>query len=70
MNILIVDGDFVSKGWVGALLSRVLGMKRPIAEGGMAERHADILSRVHFSSGARAESVATGLRAGAAVPDQ
>jgi len=62
-RLLIVDGDFVSRGWVGALLSRLLGMKRPIAEGGMAERHADILSRVHFSSGARAESVAALLRA-------
>ena len=57
-QLLVVDGDFVSRGWVGTLLSRLLGMAGRTVEGEMARRHADILSRVHFSAGARAETVA------------
>lgn len=62
-RLLIVDGDFVSKGWTHRILSRLLGLaKRPV-EGGMPDRHAAILSRVHFSSGARADEVARLLAA-------
>lgn len=57
-QLLVVDGDFVSKSWVHRLLSRVLGLARSPVETGMPDRHADILSRVHFSSGARASEVA------------
>ena len=57
-RLLVVDGDFVTRGWVGAILSRLLGMSGRAVEGGMARRHAEILSRVHFSSGARADNVA------------
>jgi ubiquinone/menaquinone biosynthesis C-methylase UbiE len=56
-RLLIVDGDFVSKGWAHRLLSRLFGMSRKPAEGGMPDRHAAILSRVHFSSGARAVEI-------------
>lgn len=57
-QLLIVDGDFVSKGRVHRLLARLLGLTHRPVEGGMPDRHADILSRVHFSSGARATEVA------------
>jgi len=57
-QLLVVDGDFVSRGWVGSLLSRLLGTSRTTAADAMAHRHAEILSRVHFSAGARAEKVA------------
>lgn len=57
-TLLIVDGDFVSKTLIQNLLARVLGLNRSPVERGMPYRHAGILSRVHFSSGARAEEVA------------
>lgn len=64
-ELLIVDGDFVSKTRMQILLARVLGLARRPAKGGMPDRHAEILSRVHFASGARAEEVARMLeRAG------
>lgn len=54
-QVLIVDGDFVTKGWLARLLTRL----SPPKTSEMAMRHADILSRVHFSGGARARDVAT-----------
>lgn len=57
-RLLVVDGDFVTRGWVGSILSRLLGPTGRVVEDGMAQRHADILAQVHFSAGARAEKVA------------
>ena len=57
-RLLVVDGDFVSRGWIASLLTRLFGLSGRTVEGGMAQRHMDILSRVHFSAGARAEIVA------------
>lgn len=57
-RLLLIDGDFVTRGWVGSVLSRLLGMAGRPVDGGMAKRHADILAQVHFSAGARAEKVA------------
>ncbi|OSP54290.1 class I SAM-dependent methyltransferase [Pseudoruegeria sp. SK021] len=53
-QLLIVDGDFVSKSW----LSKVLGRLAPAKSHSPLSRHHEILSRVHFSNGARAEEVA------------
>lgn len=52
-TLLLVDGDFVSKGWVARLMSRL----SPTPTNRNMERHNSILSRVHFSNGARAEAV-------------
>ena len=57
-RLLVIDGDFVTRGWVGSVLSRLLGTAGRAVEGGMAQRHADILAQIHFSAGARAEKVA------------
>jgi ubiquinone/menaquinone biosynthesis C-methylase UbiE len=57
-KLLIVDGDFVTQSWIRSLLARILGATPGALRSGMASRHADILSRVHFSDGARAEKVA------------
>lgn len=62
-QLLVVDGDFVSRGWLGSLLSRLLWGRGSVVEGNLAQRHADILSQVHFSAGARAEKVAEMLDA-------
>lgn len=53
-QLLIVDGDFVSK----PLLARMLGRFVRPPTGDMAARHRAILDRVHFSGGARADQVA------------
>ena len=52
-TLLLVDGDFVTKGWVARLMSRL----SPTPTNRNMERHNSILSRVHFSNGARAEAV-------------
>ena len=52
-KLLLIDGDFVSKGWLARFMSR---LSPPPANRNM-EQHSSILSRVHFSSGARAEVV-------------
>lgn len=62
-RVLVVDGDFVTRGWVGLILSRLFGMAGRAVEGRMVQRHAEILAQVHFSAGARAEKVAEMLRA-------
>lgn len=56
-RLLVVDGDFVSKGWVHRLLARFLNPGPKQVAGGMPDRHAAILSRVHFSKGARADEI-------------
>lgn len=53
-RLLLVDGDFVSRGWLARLLARLT----PAPAGRNWERHLSILSRVHFAQGARAEAVA------------
>jgi ubiquinone/menaquinone biosynthesis C-methylase UbiE len=69
-RLLIVDGDFVNPGWFTRLLAtvsktRALFGNQPEAEAkpaGMMETHRSILSRVHFSNGAKAEAVVDLLR--------
>ena len=62
-QILIIDGDFVTRSWIGRGLARLLpkaiGQK---TAGPMALRHRQILSQVFFSQGARADQVAALLR--------
>ena len=62
-RLLVVDGDFVRQGWLRGLLGRLIGPQRLGADPQMAARHADILSRVHFSGGAQAKAVAALLQA-------
>ncbi|WP_417725287.1 class I SAM-dependent methyltransferase [Salipiger sp.] len=59
-RILVVDGDFVNGSWLTRLLA---GLRAP-APAPSRQRHQEILRRVHFSGGARAELV-TDLLAGA-----
>lgn len=61
-HLLIVDGDFVSKSRFQRLLARLLGLARRPPEDGMPDRHAEILTRVHFSAGARAADIASLLK--------
>ncbi|GAA4230052.1 ubiquinone/menaquinone biosynthesis C-methylase UbiE [Sagittula marina] len=62
--LLIVDGDFVSRGWIYRMLARLMTPKpqsaTPTAN---SLRHRDILSRVHFSEGARVDYVVPMLKA-------
>lgn len=53
-QLLIVDGDFVRRG----ILARILGSGHAAMQSDMARRHAEILSQVYFSTGARAGHVA------------
>lgn len=57
-RLLIVDGDFVTRGLFGRLLARWIGSSHASLDPRLGQKHADILSRVHFSSGARANAVA------------
>ena len=57
-TLLLVDGDFVSKGWLARWLS-----PRPEREPEQMTRHNHILRQVYFSQGARAASVAELLTA-------
>ena len=50
----MIDGDFVSRGWVARTLARL----SPRRSQNMNSRHQEILSQVHFAQGARAEQVA------------
>lgn len=64
-QLLIVDGDFVSRGPFARLLAKLIGSPQSARDPEMARRHAEILSQVHFSGGARARAVAALLaRAG------
>lgn len=57
-QLVIVDGDFVTRGW----LSRLLGALAQTGQHGDASRHHAILSRVHFCGGAKASDVSALLR--------
>lgn len=71
-RLLVVDGDFVNKSIVSRLIGEISGLlgrwgiirdNRPVnGPGSMMETHQSILSRVHFSQGAKAEDVAALLR--------
>lgn len=56
-QLLVVDGDFVTRGWLSRMMNGLLLSPRPSAD----PRHRDILRRVHFSGGARAPQVAAML---------
>lgn len=62
-RLLIVDGDFVTETWVVRLRNLLEGITGQTVElaGGldqtMVERHRSILSRLHFSRGAKADEV-------------
>jgi len=58
-KLLIVDGDFVSRSLLGRIFQRMVptGSHSAMSDNN-AERHKDILARVHFSGGARADQVA------------
>ncbi len=67
-KLLIVDGDFVSPTWMSTLnktmanLLHAIGLKRVIDETPQIKTHRDILARVHFSQGARADAVCEMLK--------
>ena len=69
-RLLVVDGDFVNPGLTARLVGKLsalavavgLAKPRPGPAGALADTHRSILSRVYFSSGARAEAVAELLR--------
>lgn len=74
-RLLIVDGDFVSETWTARLRKLVerlaSGTAKPAAglDQAMAERHRSILSRLHFSRGAKADEIcALLMEAGFEVP--
>jgi SAM-dependent methyltransferase len=61
-KLLIVDGDFVSRSLLGRIFQRIVPTGSHSAmSAANAERHKDILARVHFSGGARADQVAAVL---------
>ncbi|MFC4670693.1 class I SAM-dependent methyltransferase [Seohaeicola nanhaiensis] len=62
-TLLLVDGDFVSRGWLGRMLQRLVLQNPNGAATSHDVRHRDILARVHFNNGARAEAVAEMLQA-------
>ena len=57
-QLLLVDGDFVSKSWLARLMSRL----SPPPPNRKMEQHRSILSRVHFAEGARADAVVALLK--------
>lgn len=56
-RLLIVDGDFVNRSLLGRLMARLAAPAQRGPGADLAARHASILSRVHFSGGARGEAV-------------
>ena len=66
-KLLVVDGDFVSPTWATKFnkamtgFLETLGLRKPVAPVAHMKTHQDILARVHFSNGARAEEVKTML---------
>ncbi|NIZ12616.1 class I SAM-dependent methyltransferase [Phaeobacter sp. HF9A] len=58
-QLLLVDGDFVSKTWMARLFAR---FSAPTAVSERVKQHQGILSRVHFSGGAQADAVAALLQ--------
>jgi ubiquinone/menaquinone biosynthesis C-methylase UbiE len=71
-KVLIIDGDFVNPSPLSRFFARLAGWSQKFGlskgakhhgPGALAETHRSILSRVYFSSGARAEDVARLLEA-------
>lgn len=66
-KLLVVDGDFVSPTWatkfnkVMAGFLESIGLRKPVEPVAHMQTHRDILARVHFSNGARADEVAVML---------
>lgn len=69
-SLLVVDGDFVRLGFAERLIGRIDAIVRrwtplnapgPTLTPDLAERHRNILSRVHFHDGARANDVSAML---------
>lgn len=65
-RLLIVDGDFVNSGTLARIIASIDRLSQRIGltsaqpshqPSGMMETHRSILSRVHFSQGARADTV-------------
>lgn len=65
-RLLVIDGDFVNTGFLERVVKRIDALlqkagwisPQPVhAPAGLADTHRSILSRVHFSNGARAEAV-------------
>ena len=62
-KLLVVDGDFVSPTWATrfnmamAGLLETIGLRKPVEPVAHMQTHQDILARVHFSNGARADEV-------------
>lgn len=61
-QLLIIDGDFVGQSSLQNLLRRLIALGGH-TDRGMTTRHADILGRVYFSGGAKADAIAQLLRA-------
>lgn len=71
-KLLIIDGDFVNTGLAERLIKRLatflertnlIKTQAPHAPATMASMHESILSRVHFSGGARVDAVSRMLKA-------
>ena len=70
-KLLIIDGDFVNTGFAERLIKRLaiflertnlIKKQAPHAPAAMASMHESILSRVHFSGGARVDAVSRMLK--------
>ena len=62
-KLLIVDGDFVSRSLLGRIFQWIMpDGSHSAMSAANAARHKDILAKVHFSAGARADQVAALLR--------
>ena len=67
-KLLVVDGDFVSPTWASKLNKAMagflesLGLRKPVDGVPQLQTHRDILARVHFSNGARADDVSSLLK--------
>ncbi|MEQ9346596.1 MAG: class I SAM-dependent methyltransferase [Thalassospira sp.] len=64
-KLLVVDGDFVSSTWASKFNKAMagfleqLGLRKPVEGVPHMQTHRDILARVHFSNGARADEVSS-----------
>lgn len=75
-KLLVIDGDFVNTNLAERLVKRLAAFleragfikAQPHAPAAMAGTHESILSRVHFSSGARVEAVCDLLKAAGFSP--
>lgn len=66
-KLLVVDGDFVSSTWASKFNKAMAGflesirLRKPVGPVAHMQTHHDILARVHFSEGARADEVSSML---------